>query len=364
MSKKRLSLSTVFLIICTLFFAISLLLYVVSLSSYAAADAIDHTVSRSLRDVLARLSAPFPFSVGEAVLVLLPLLTVGILWRLFRRFDDRRVRRGVLGTVLGVTLAVFSLFLLVLGVSYQTTPLEEKLALSAEPVSAEELQTTARILLSMAERELDAITFLEDGSSVMPYDLDTLSAHLAAAYDALAEDHSFVVAADARVKGITLSVPMSYMQILGVYFFFTGECNINMDYPDVERPFTAAHELAHRRGVGREDEAGMMAFLAGMRADDPYVRYSCTLTVYRYVASALYRADRERYYAVCAEMDDRIRAELAALSRHQRKYSGNLLGEVSSELNDAYLKANGTEGAVSYGLIVDLAVAYLAASEP
>ena len=40
------------------------------------------------------------------------------------------------------------------------------------------------------------------------------------------------------------------------------------------------------------------------------------------------------------------------------KYSDNVVGDISGAINDAYLQANGTQGSVSYGLVVDLAVAY------
>ncbi len=357
--KKKTSLCVIFLLVCTLLFAVSLTLYVFSLTSYTLADSIDAHVGHPLRVLLSRLSSRIAFSLGELILTLLPILVALLLWRLFRRFYDVRVRRGTLAFVLGAVLLVFSMFFLVIGVSYQTTPLEQELSLSREPVSTEELETTARILLTMAERELDAITFTESGSSVMPYDLDTLSLHLERAYESLSAEYGFIPIVSSRVKGITLSVPMSYMHLLGIYFFFTGEPNINMDYPDVERPFTALHELAHQRGVAREDEASMVAFLAGIRSDDAYVRYCSAIGVYRYVANALYSADSERDFSLVSDMDSRIRGELVALNEHQRKYAGNPIGEISSELNDVYLKANGTEGEVSYGLVVDLAVAYL-----
>ena len=41
-------------------------------------------------------------------------------------------------------------------------------------------------------------------------------------------------------------------------------------------------------------------------------------------------------------------------------YEDHVLGEVSSTVNNAYLEMNGTEGVASYGLVVDLAVAYYA----
>lgn len=356
-SPKR---APLFFLICLLLFAISAVLYAVSLLSPALADTIDNTVGQNLRRLLAALTSPIPFSLGELILVLLPLVFLLLLVLLLRSSNARRIFLNTLGIV----VLVFSMFLSVLGVSYRKTTLDARMHLERAPVSSDELLSTAELLLSVASAELDGITFDASGSSVMPYDLDTLSLHLIDAYARLEGETGLVENFPSRIKGVTLSVPMSYAHLLGIYFFFTGEANINMDYPDVERPSTAAHELAHQRGIAREDEANFVAFLVCQYATDPYVRYAGALDLYRHVASALYRADPECYFTLFDGMDGRIRGELSALSAHQKKYSGNTLGEISSTLNDAYLKANGTEGERSYGLVVDLAVAYFKQSTP
>ena len=43
------------------------------------------------------------------------------------------------------------------------------------------------------------------------------------------------------------------------------------------------------------------------------------------------------------------------LSKHHRE---NVIEEVSESVNDTFLTINGTEGTRSYGMVVDLAVAY------
>ena len=54
-----------------------------------------------------------------------------------------------------------------------------------------------------------------------------------------------------------------------------------------------------------------------------------------------------------------VKGEIAAYSAFFERYSGSKVGEVSSAINNAYLVANGTEeGTRSYGLVVELAVAY------
>ena len=119
------------------------------------------------------------------------------------------------------------------------------------------------------------------------------------------------------------------LEILGIYSYFTGESNINVHYPDYGIPFTVAHELAHQRGISRENEANFIAFLVCIRSDSEFVRYSGYINMFEYLASALGSTDREMLRAVYSDF-----------------------------FNDNYLKAQGTEGIISYGLVVTLAVAY------
>ena len=154
------------------------------------------------------------------------------------------------------------------------------------------------------------------------------------------------------------SEAMSYAHITGVYTFFTGESNINVGFPDYTIPYTSAHELAHQRGIAREDEANMVAFLVCMESDDPYIQYSAYLNVYEYVASALYSADRDLYREVRAKLSAKVYGEQVAYSKFFEKYRKSVTSQVSGAVNDAYLKTQGTAGSVSYGMVVDLAVAY------
>ena len=156
---------------------------------------------------------------------------------------------------------------------------------------------------------------------------------------------------------------MSYAHFTGLYTFFTGEANINVLFPDYTLPFTAAHELAHGRGIARENEANFIAFLVCMESTDPYIRYCGLLNMYEYVMSALYNADTEEgkplYNKIASLPDKRIRGELSAYAEFFEKYRTSSVSEISGAINDSFLKANGTEeGEKSYGLVVNLAVSY------
>ena len=134
--------------------------------------------------------------------------------------------------------------------------------------------------------------------------------------------------------------------------------NINVNFPDYTIPYTAAHEMAHQRGIAREDEANFIAFLVCISSDDAYIRYSGYLNLYEYVASSLYSADPELYFEARGQLPMTVRYEMSAYSKFFDKYRDSVAGEVSGTINDLYLKGNGTEGTRSYGLVVDLAVAY------
>ena len=151
---------------------------------------------------------------------------------------------------------------------------------------------------------------------------------------------------------------MSYTHITGVYTYFTGEANLNVAFPDYTVAYTAAHEMAHQRGIAPEDEANFVAFLVCLESDDPYIRYSGYVNVLEYVLNALYRADNKAYTEVYRLIDNTVRREFAAYSDFFSKYRDSVASNVSDKVNDTYLKLNGTEGSVSYGLVVDIAVAY------
>jgi hypothetical protein len=128
---------------------------------------------------------------------------------------------------------------------------------------------------------------------------------------------------------------MTYTHISGVYTFFTGEANLNVNFPDYVLPYTAAHEFAHQRGIAREDEANFVAFLVCMESDDAYIRYSGALNIYEYVVSALYSANKELYKENYAKLPTKMIAERIAFSKFFDKYRENTVADVSEATNNA-----------------------------
>jgi hypothetical protein len=261
--------------------------------------------------------------------------------------------------VLSVASLFLSSFILTFGTGYRGSPLDQKLEIKREDVSKNELYEAAEYLIGQINELSDVINYGEDDFSQMPYSFETMNDKLLDAYESFSTDNGFVKHFNTRLKPVALSEPMSYTHITGVYSFFTGEANINVNFPDYTIPYTAAHELAHQRGIAREDEANMIAFLVCIESDDVYIRYSAYLNMYEYISNALYRADKELYYSAFNQLSRKVYLEEVAYSKFFDKYQDSSASAVSGAVNDAYLKAQGTEGKKSYGMVVDLTVAYL-----
>lgn len=327
--------------------------------SPAFADTFNRYVGAVIRGALAHLTGWIPFSLGEAMVIFLPVAAVFMIVRACRKYSDSwRSVFVYLGSVLSVVSLLFSVFVFGFGTGYYGTTVDEKLGLDRSVVSPEELYYTAATLAAHVNSEAENVKYQYNDFSVMPYTFDEMSRRLVAAYDKLCDEYDFIPRLYSRVKPVMLSEPWTYTHISGVYTYFTGEANINTNFPDYTIPYTAAHEMAHQRGIAREDEANFIAFLVCISSDDPYIRYSGYLEVYEYVASSLYSADKNYYSAVYSSLKTNVRAEMAAYSAFFDKYRENVVADVSEAVNNSYLQIHGTVGSKSYGLVVDLAVAY------
>ena len=342
-----------------LFTAFSALLYLLAVLIPAFADFFNQHTSVAVRFLLAHLTNRIPFSFAELLLYYLPLLLIGIgVYAAKYRCETWRMVFVCVGEIMCIVAILLDIFIWGFGMAYHGSTLDKKLDLERRDVSAEELAQTLEILTEKINAECDDVTFRRGNFSVMPYSLSELNDKLLEAYDKVDDDLTFLSSLSSRLKPVIASEAMSYIHITGVYSYFTGEANLNVNFPDYTIPYTAAHELAHQRGIARENEANFIAFLVCIASDDAYIRYSGYLNMYEYVASALYRANPDEYRRLYRTLDSRVASEETAYSAFYAKYRDSKASVVAGAVNDTYLKIQGTAGTKSYGMVVDLAVAY------
>lgn len=342
-----------------LLLAVSLILYLAFLFNVQFADGFNQTVGHGVRFLLSLPTTLLPFSLAEALLILLPIFLIAACVLGYRKYCASWRHVFVYVGILASSLAVILiLFVWSFAAGYYAPTLDQKLELERTPVKKEELVSTAELLVRELEELSGEIVSAESGESVMPYSYGEMNEKLLSAYEKAADKYQIFNTFYSRVKPVMLSEPMSYTHITGVYTFFTGEANINVHFPDYTVPFTAAHELAHQRGIAREDEANFVAYLVCMESDDVYIRYSGALSMYEYVLSALRSADAEAYRESYLSLPKAVQAEEEAYSIFFEKYRENTAATITQATNDTYLKSQGAEaGTKSYGMVVDLAVA-------
>ena len=335
------------------------LLFLGFIISERFADFFNENISSVFRALLANITDILPFSLAEWVLIMSPAIVVFIVMYAMRRFAGSwRDTLVFCGAIVSVLAIFFCSFTLTFAAAYRGARLDKKLGIERRDVSAEELYETAQLLAERVNEEADLVAFESGGFSVMPYGYREMNDKLISAYDVACEKYDFLQSLDSNLKPVMLSGLMSYTHITGVYSFFTGEANINVAFPDYTLPYTAAHELAHQRGIAREDESNFMAFLVCMESEDAYIRYCAYINLYEYVTNALYSASPELFYEVQSTLCNKARGEMVAYSLFYAKYRDSVAGDVSEVVNNTFLTMQGTEGTKSYGMVVDLAVAY------
>lgn len=343
---------------------VSAIVYLIAMHSTAVADFVSRYPGSVVRATLAHLTNWLPCSLAEALVLFLPVILFFLIRAAVKKYSDSWHNTLVyLGMLLSVASLLLTLMVWGFGTGYYGRTLDRKLGLERRDVSADELKYTAEQLIEQVNRTAEDVTFRYQNFSVMPFSLDEMNDKLLEAYDRVSDKHSFVQRLNSRVKPVVNSELWSYTHITGVYSYFTGEANINVNFPDYTIVYTAAHELAHQRGIAREDEANFMAFLVCTSSDDPYIQYCGYLNMYEYVRNSLYTASPDMYNEVRGKLDLRVQYEMAAYSSFFDKYRHNVVANVSETVNDTYLKLQGTAGTRSYGMVTDLAVAYYRTSQ-
>ena len=268
--------------------------------SRGAMNALTEGFTNPLRRMLGRLCECVPFSVSEGLYVLAAMGFLAFLVLGVRAVVRSRHRSGtVYALVLGLgnaVLTVYVLFCLLWGANYYADSFTDKSGIDVEPVAVDDLERVTRQFAALVNEYAGDVPRAADGA--FAGDRAEILAYAPKIYENLYEEFPFLEMTDVPPKAMRFSRVMSAMGFTGFYFPFTGECNVNVDFPAATLPTTVAHELSHRRGIASEQECNFLAVLASLRCGDAAYRYAGALSGYIYLANALYSADTERWRAV------------------------------------------------------------------
>lgn len=301
----------------------------------------------------------FAFSASEFLLyVLLVFLIWQIIKTVYRAVKEKRPGQPLAAFFSGLFLAagiLFFLYAAFCGVNYHRTSFAQETGLEWEGATVDDLREVCQDLTSAVNRTGRQVKRDENGLMTLTEDV---SVHAVRAMEKLAREYTCLEGFYPQPNGLEFSWILSVQKLTGIYSPFTIEANYNTDMAAYNIPFTACHELAHLRGFMQEQEANFIGYLACIRADSVEFNYSGYMLGWIYCTNALYDVDPDAYEELRGELSEEVQADLAANSRFWAQYDSPV-AEVSDQINDSYLKANGqADGVASYDRMVELILTY------
>lgn len=309
--------------------------------------------------LIGRFFGIFPFSVAEFLLYAGILLLVGslvrVIYRLIKKKADKKEGLRYLRRLGIIALILAALYMTNCGINYHRNSFAESIGLKADTYTVDELkgvcmELTERVntYAGQVERDADGVMVLSGNERE----------EAVAAMERLGEKWDELAGYYPKPKPLAFSAFLSVQNLTGIYSPFTVEANYNQDMTPYNIPFTACHELSHLRGFMQEEEANFIAWLACKDAPETELQYSGSMLAWIHCMNVLYEEDRAAWSEIREILSEEADVDLRENSKFWDKWDG-AVAEVSEQINDNYLKANGQkDGVQSYGRMADLVVAY------
>lgn len=313
-----------------------------------------------IHHALALFNSHVGFSVAEllivcAVLFVIAELVWGLVLLLRCKMTGRRLYAGF-ARIASLVLLAYAGFCALWGTYYYGDDFEHKSGLSNEPVTVQELESVTAYFAALANEYGAQVERNGDGFYVA--DRAEILRRSPELFDNTVGEYPNLAGPRVSAKPIYFSRILSYLDFTGFLFPFTGEANVNMDFPPALFASTVAHELSHQRGVAKEQEANFTAVLASLNYGDVDYCYSAALLAYTHLGNALYKADYEAWEKIYLSLDEDIRRDFALNNAYWRQFD-TPAQTVSNSVYEAFLQSyEQTLGRKSYGACVDLLVNY------
>ena len=151
--------------------------------------------------------------------------------------------------------------------------------------SLEEVRSLLVDIVNTGNAAAEEIAIAEDGS-VDFYSPEKNAKLAARELKALRDEYGRLSGYYPPVKEALCSDILERMHIGGYNYPYTMEPTNNRYLSPLYEPVLFAHEYSHHKGYYKENEANFLSQLALFRSEDPYLRLSACLDMYRYVDEA------------------------------------------------------------------------------
>jgi len=321
----------------------------------------------AVRIVLGFLSSVVPFSVFEISIVLFVLYLLFFLvfsfFQLLQCLRKKSISRyfGKLFLVIPtVLIMVLDLFALSFAPCYERKGVAEHMQLPMEEVTEETVFEALAFLSDSINRASPLLSKNEAGESLCPVSEKELKILVKNACSQFAKLNPFYQKTGFVSKSFLFSEWITYTHISGVFGFFTGEANVNTNYPHFVVSSAMAHEACHARGIGAENECNFLASVILLESDSPYLNYCGATALMDDFLSVCRRIDPERTNSILQNTDPVYAKDQAFYRAFFEPYRESTASVVADQTNSAYLKSMGqTEGTLSYSRVIGLFSSYV-----
>ena len=348
---------------------------------------IDHIFPVWL-NTYARLTSALSISVGEIMLI----LAVGITAFGIGFFIYNLIRRGKYTTGLLKYGRTYAWIVLVVGyvmtlncfILYHATGFAQKYMVKETGTMVVDMSDTAVVevdtkgksaytkknlatlrdyLVEQCNTLADQIDRDEQGTAVYSGDLIAESVH---AMETMGQQYDRLSGYYVTPKYLKCSEFFSQQYIMGYYFPFSMEANINSVMYITNVAPTVCHELAHTKGFIFENDANMIGYLACIQSDDTFLEYCGYLSVLNYVNNDFYKSVNKSTYKKHVRISDRVADDNVFLTREDWQavektavVKTSTVKKVSNNFLNTNLKLNGVdEGIQQYNEVVNLLLDY------
>lgn len=348
---------------------------------------IDHIFPVWL-NTYARLTSALSISVGEIMLILAAGITAfGIGFFIYNLIRRGKYTTGLLKygrTYAWIVLAVGYVMTLNCFILYHATGFAQKYMVKETGTMVVDMSDTAVVevdtkgksaytkknlatlrdyLVEQCNTLADQIDRDEQGTAVYSGDLIAESVH---AMETMGQQYDRLSGYYVTPKYLKCSEFFSQQYIMGYYFPFSMEANINSVMYITNVAPTVCHELAHTKGFIFENDANMIGYLACIQSDDTFLQYCGYLSVLNYVNNDFYKSVNKSTYKKHVRISDRVADDNVFLTREDWQavektavVKTSTVKKVSNNFLNTNLKLNGVdEGIQQYNEVVNLLLDY------
>ena len=310
--------------------------------------------------VLSAVASVFPFSLDEWAVVLMAAWLV--LWPVMARKRGKRWKRILLRELEWV-LWIYVWFYWGWGMNYYRDSVYERAgvrpAAYEKDVFRDFLYTYSDSLNSAFRMacESGGGTFTESASSAVDIHVGQIQEEIKGIYRRVPENYGLSRPYGyQRPKFTCFNFLYSGVGVLGYMGPFFAESHLNRELPEMQYPFTYAHELSHLLGISSEAEANFWAFNVCIRSSRPEVRYSGYAGILPYVISnARTLLEKQEYQDWLSSVNPAVIDLLRSEQEYWRSRYSPAVGRIQDALYTFYLKGNRiTSGQKNYAEVVSV----------